>query len=382
LGSHLVLSQNVPVMPSHAPVRLGILGAGNVLSGYRGMLDQLRQRRLISLTALCGREPQRANASDLLGEVPFVTDPARILHGDDVDLVLILTSMPTHAALARTALEAGKHVVVEKPVATELPEALALARLARERNRLLLAAPFTPLSPTFQTLARRIQNGDIGKVCSARARYGWSGPWWNEWFYRPGGGCLFDLGVYCLTTLTGLIGPARRVMALTGIAIPEREINGRRITVQAEDNAQVLLDFGHGASGVVTTGFTLQQYRCPAVEIYGTEGTIQMLGDDWDPDGYELWQNSVGAWQLFKETAPDWPWTDGLREAVESLVHGTPPRLSLDHAIHVLEVILAARQSSAEGRAIELTTRFDPLPLGAHRTAHSEPAHLQHDRTR
>src|SRR5437667_280948 len=131
------------------PVRIGIIGCGNVLRAYRASLDKLRLRGAAEVVMACGRAGQRAAAS-----------------------------------------------------------------------------------------------GDIGKPCSARARYGWAGPSWSEWFYKPGGGCLFDLGVYCITSLTGLLGPAKRVQAMTGIAIPEREINGRKIQVQAEDNAQVLLDFG------------------------------------------------------------------------------------------------------------------------------------------
>jgi len=57
------------------------------------------------------------------------------------------------------------------------------------------------------------------------------------------------------------------------------------------------MEFANGALGVVTTGFTMQQYRTPAFEVYGTAGVVQMLGDDWDPDGYELWKNDQGAWQ-------------------------------------------------------------------------------------
>jgi predicted dehydrogenase len=236
------------------------------------------------------------------------------------------------------------------------------------------------LSPTFQTIARRIRNGDIGKPCSARARYGWAGPDWTEWFYKPGGGCLFDLGVYCLTSLTGLLGPAKRVMAMTGVAIPERQINGRTIQVEAEDNAQVLLDFGGSIFAVVTSGFTMQQYRNPALEVYGTTGTIQMLGDDWDPDGYELWQNSAGAWQLFKETAPEWPWTDGLTHLVACLQSGSKPLLPPEHALHVLEIMLKAQQSGHQGRALSLETTFEPLVL--QEPLSTEAAHLQHDPTR
>ena len=131
---------------------------------------------------------------------------------------------------------------------------------------------------------------------------------------------------------------------------------------------------------MVTTGFTIQQYRSPALEIYGTTGAIQMLGDDWDPDGYELWQNAAGAWQVFKETDPEWPWTDGLRHLVECIRRGTKPVLSPEHAYHVLEVLLAAQRSGREGRAISIESAFEPPAFAGERTA--EAAHLVHDRSR
>ncbi|HXG47516.1 MAG TPA: Gfo/Idh/MocA family oxidoreductase [Methylomirabilota bacterium] len=363
-----------------SPVRLGLIGCGNVLGAYAPACRRLEQEGRARLVAACGRESQRARALRL-GVPRFTTDERDVLAAPDIDAVLILTSMAEHARLARAALEAGKHVLVEKPFATTLADADALLALAERVNRRLVCAPFTILSPTFQTLARRIRAGAIGKPCSARARYGWAGPDWSEWFYRAGGGCLFDLGVYCLTSLTGLLGPARRVMAFTGVAIPERTMSGgRRIHVEAEDNAQVLLDFGEGTLGVVTCGFTLQQYRGPALEVYGTEGTIQMLGDDWDPDGYELFQNDAGCWQVFKETHPDWSWTDGVNHLVDCLLTGTVPQVTPAHARHVLEIMLKARQSGREGRALELESTF--APLGFAEPAVSEAVHRQHDRSR
>jgi predicted dehydrogenase len=361
-------------------VRIGIIGCGNVLSAYRAAIDKLRVRGLAEVVLACGRESQRATACTELAIQGFTTDENEVIGSPDVDLVLILTSMPEHARLARTALGAGKHVLVEKPLATTLNDGASLVELAQRSPGYLVCAPFTILSPTFQTISRRIRRGDIGKPCSARARYGWSGPWWSEWFYKPGGGCLFDLGVYCITTLTGLLGPARRVMAMTGVAIPQREINGRTINVEAEDNAQVLLDFGEGTFAVVTSGFTIQQYRTPALEVYGTTGSIQMLGDDWDPDGYELWQNSVGAWQLFKETDPDWSWTDGLRHLVECIRDGTKPLVTPEHAFHVLEIMLKAQQSGSEGRALPIESMFTPPEFAEE--APKEAAHLLHDRSR
>ncbi len=315
-----------------------------------------------------------------LGIPRFTTEENEVLGSDDVDLVIVLTSMPEHARLAGAALRAGKHVLVEKPLATNLSDARNLLALAGEHQRHLVCAPFSILSPTFQTISVRIRQGDIGKPCLARARYGWAGPSWNEWFYKPGGGCLFDLGVYCIASLTGLLGPAQRVIAMTGTAIPEREVNGRKVRVEVEDTAQVLLDFGGNLFGVVTSGFTMQQYRTPALEVYGTAGTIQMLGDDWDPEGYELWQNAAGAWQVFKETAPDWPWTDGLRHLVECIGQGNLPIVRPEQAFHVLEIMLKAQESGREGRAIPIESSFTPPEFSESKAV--ETAHLAHDRTR
>jgi predicted dehydrogenase len=369
----------VPLTMTTKTVKIGIIGCGNVLSTYRAAIDKLRQRNLAEVTIACGRDSQRDAACRELGVSNFTTSADDLLRSPEVDLVLILTSMTEHARLAQIALDAGKHVLVEKPMATSLDDAATLIEAAKRSGKHLVCAPFTTLSPTFQTMLQRIRNGDIGKPCLARARYGWAGPWWTEWFYKKGGGCLFDLGVYCVNSLTGLLGPARRVSAMAGVSIRERDINGRKINVEAEDNVQLTLEFADGCFGVVTTGFTMQQYRNPALEVYGTTGTIQMLGDDWDPDGYELWQNAAGCWQVYKETMPEWSWTDGLRDFVECLHSGATPAVKPEHAQHVLEIMLKTQQSAREGRALAVETRFEPTILQA---IHSEPAHLMHDRSR
>jgi predicted dehydrogenase len=361
------------------PVRIGIIGCGNVLEAYMPQCEKLRTRGLAEVTLGCGRETQRSRAL-ALGVPHFTTQEAELLSSGQVDLIIILTSMPEHARLAKVALRAGKHVLLEKPLATNFQDGKELVELANRSERHLVCGPFTILSPTFQTISAHIARGEIGQPCLARARYGWAGPSWGEWFYKKGGGCLFDLGVYCIASLTGLLGPVQRVMAMTSVAIPERDVNGRKVKVEAEDNAQVLLDFGRGLFGVVTSGFTMQQYRNPALEVYGTSGTIQMLGDDWDPDGYELFENQVGAWKVFKETAPDWPWTDGLRHLVECIAENKQPLIKPDYALHVLEIMLKAQESGREGRAMPIETTFK-LPDFCE-VKRDEPVHLQHDRTR
>ena len=335
------------------PVRIGIAGCGSVMSGpYMSLARELQQQGLVEIVKACDvASEKRQIVYDRFGIADFTTDYRELVQSPEVDLVLVLTSMVEHGHITRAALEAGKHVLVEKPMAVTLEEAAQLVELAKTSPGHLVPAPHVVLSPTYQAIHSRIRNGDIGKVLSARAFYGWAGPSWGKWFYRPGGGSLFDLGVYNVVSLTGLLGPAKRVTAMTGVAIPKRVVDGELIDVEAEDNAHVLIDFGESVFAVVTTGFTIQKYRNPAIELYGSQGVIQMMGDDWAPDGFEMWQNEAGAWQIFEETAPRWPWTDGLRHLVECIQTGVSPLITPEHGYHVLEIMLAAQAAGRDGRA-------------------------------
>jgi predicted dehydrogenase len=228
----------------------------------------------------------------------------------------------------------------------------------------LVCAPHILLSPTYRAMHARVRAGEIGGLLTARARYGWSGPDWGRWYYEPGGGSLFDLGIYNVTSLCGFFGPARRVTAMTGVAIPERVVEGERIAVRADDNAHVLIDFGDARFAVVTTGFTIQKYRAPAIELYGSHGVLQMLGDDWAPEGYELWRNDTRAWEIHEEQDRGWPWTDGLRHLVECIETGAEPVTRPEHAYHALEIMLAAQAAGADGRAREISSPFPDPELG------------------
>lgn len=360
-------------------VRLAIAGCGNVLEAYLAAAERLHRRGLADVVALCGPERHRAKAA--AHRIPdFHADYGELLARQDVDAVVILTPMNRHASMAAAALESGKHVLVEKPLGVTLAEAHSLVDLARRAPGLLLCAPFTVLSPTFRAVLDRLRRGDIGKVAAARGRYGWAGPDWTNWFYKPGGGALFDLGVYNLTTLTGWLGPVRRVTALTGIHVPERSVNGQPVKVEAEDTAQVVLEFGSGCLATVLTGFTIQQYRGPGLELFGTEGTLYLHGDDWDPDGYELWQNTAGCWQYFKETQPDWSWTGGLEHLVECIHYQTTPLVRPEHALHVLEVMVRAQEAARDGRTRPVKSDFPPL--APEPNIPTIAPHRIHDRTR
>ena len=296
------------------------------------------------------------------------------------DVVLVLTSMNEHGPPregrargrpARARREADGHLAAGGGGAPRAGGGRAPCPRLR---------PHTLLSPTFRAVHGAVRAGEVGDLLTARARYGWAGPWWNEWFYAPGGGSLFDLGVYNVTSLCALFGPARRVTAMVGVAIPEREVNGRRIRVEADDNAHVLLDFS-ARFAVVTTGFTMQRYRSPAIEVYGSEGTVQLLGDDWAPEGWELWRNGDGAGASSRVGSP-LAVDRGLRHLVECVEAGRPTVTRPEHAYHALEVMLAAQAAGRDGVARSIESGFpDPVydsewvDLDAERRAHDRRSH-------
>jgi len=348
-------------------VRLGVLGLGSVfLTPYRTLIDRLAAQGRVELRAAFDPDPAKRRAiAELTGADADLAGDADLIARDDIDAVLVLPSMPDHGRLAVAALEAGKHVLLEKPMATSLDDARRVLAASGSAPGRLVCAPHIVLSPTFRDMHDRIRAGAIGRPLSARGRYGWAGPWWASWYYQPGGGSLFDLGIYNLTSLCGIFGPVKRVTALVGTAIPERTIEGRAVRVESDDNSHVLLDFGESRFASVMTGFTIQQYRSPALEVYGAEGVLQMMGDDWAPQGLELWRRESGVWEIIPESDPTWPWTDGLRHLVDCIERDVAPVNRPEHAYHVLEVALAAMRSSAEGRVIEIESGFPELDYGS-----------------
>jgi len=360
---------------------LGVLGCGSVFAGpYRGMIERLRSAGRVHVSAVYDvDERKRRGAAAYYRVDPDPAGPEAVIAGTDVDVVLVLTSMNEHGPIAKAALEAGKHVLVEKPLATSLEQAAELVQLSRRSPGLLVCAPHILLSPTFRAVHGAVRRGEVGRLLNGRARYGWAGPDWGDWFYRPGGGSLFDLGVYNVTSLCGLFGPARRVTAMAGVAVPKRVVSGRVLRVEADDNAQVLLDFGEARFASVTTGFTIQKYRSPALELYGGEGTIQLLGDDWAPEGWELWRNEERSWRFHPEADPHWQWTEGLRHLVDCVESGRPTITRPEHAYHALEIMLAAQAAGRDGAAREIESDF-PDPLYEAGWLEAEAERYAHDR--
>jgi len=350
-----------------------------VIWAYFQVLNRLIPRRLANLGPVCAR--RRETWKDLQNRRPgidLVEDPKEVLDSG-VDIVLIITPPGTHSDLIRMALEHGKHVVVEKPAASTACEAQQLFELAHKRGVLLMCAPFVQLAPTFRALWARIRNGAIGKLHSARGLYGNAGSTWARWYHDGSIGPLAEVGIYNLKSLTSVLGPVVEVQAAEGRALAHRDIGGETLATAGPDVSHVLLTHEGGALSSLVSSHAVQRYRRPALEFYGTEGTANLLGDDWDPRGFEIWRNSGGCWEEFEPIDPTWLWADGLEEMVNALQEERQPLHSPEQDIHLLEVIEASIRAAREKRAIVLKSRFTPLNL---ELAEREDRHHLHDHTR
>jgi predicted dehydrogenase len=361
------------------PVGVGIIGAGNVLPAYLQVLDRLVPRGLAREGPICARH--RDTWPELERRRPgaqLVGDPREVVEAD-VDVVVVITPPASHAELTRLALEHGKHVVVEKPFARSRSEGEALARLASERGVILLAAPFVQLSPTIRALWTIVSDGALGHVHSARGLYGNAGSHWAKWYHADGPGPLAEAGIYNLKSLTAFLGPVVEVFAAAALAVPTRHAGGSEIASPDPDVSHVVLRHAGGALSSVVSSQAIQRYERPALELYGTDGTANLLGDDWDPRGFEVWRNEAGFWARHEPIEPTWLWADGLREAVRCVREGSAPLASLDHDLHLLDVVEAARVSATQRAAVAVNSSFDPLDLRVEPPSGIE--HL-HDHTR
>jgi len=355
-----------------APLRLAFIGTGNVAQSYGAAVRRLMTAgRPVSLVSVCGRRREATQDFAARHGVTSFTDSPRTIFADEaVDAVVILTPMQTHQELVTQALAAGKHVFVEKTMADHPDAARALVDQARRAGLTLRAAPATPLSPVFKAARQVIAAGEIGRPVGARAVYGWAGPDWEGWFYERGAGPLRDLGVYALTTLTGLLGPISGVQAMGVRAEAWRRIGDAVAAMTEPDMFTLNLKFRQGCLGALMTGFSVQKLRTPGIEIYGTAGTLQFVGQDWNPLGLEVWTNEAACWRV-TEHAGEWDWTDGLCDFCEALLSGRAPQSDLGQTLHVLDIIAAAEASAGSGQHVGVESEFtlpaNPVPAAAAR---------------
>lgn len=355
------------------PARVGIIGCGNVNRIYQSAAAPLQGAIHYAACADLRREAAEALAAQY--KIPRVLSVAEMLADPAIDIILNLTIPDAHFEVGMAALAGGKHLYNEKPLALNLAEGQTLMAEAARRGLRVGCAPDTFLGAGIQTSRKLMDDGAIGRPIGATAFMMSRGhEHWHpspEFYYKAGGGPMFDMGPYYLTALVTLLGPARRVTGATQISRKQRTISsqplaGQVIDVDVPTHVVGLLDFAAGGVGTLITTFDAQASALPYIEIYGTEGTLSVPDPNTFGGPVRLRRAEDGAWREMPLTHANEEQSRGLGVAdmAQAIVEDRPHRASDALALHVLEIMQAIHTASDEGRHIALTTDCPaPAPL-------------------
>jgi predicted dehydrogenase len=359
---------------------MGVVGAGSI--GIRAALDHLSVPDVhdrVRLAAVCDPVPGRAEAAAAkYGVAAHYVTFEDLLADPNVDAVTLCSPIGLHYEQGLAAIKAGKHVHFNKTMAVTVAECDEMIAEAAKRDLRLVASPGMMLFPHNQRIRKLVLEEKLGQLAWAItgaagvARYHL-----NEsvrsgddvlsnidpsWYYRrPGGGPQYDVTVYCLHILTGIVGPAKRVTAMSGLVVPQREYRGKMIDCDMDDNTMLLLDFGnsffayaYGAvTGNVTKGFQ--------PNLYGTEGEVigTQFGDIDLTQPHDLEPHHVGEHLKLGERHV----FEDMMQLVDWIREDKPSIASAEHARHVIDIIEAGYRAAETGQAQTLSTSFAPLPV-------------------
>lgn len=357
-------------------VKIGIIGCGNISSIYMKNLSTMFDITEVSACADIILENAVAKAKEF--DIKKACSVEDLLSDPDIKIVVNLTTPSSHFEVSMAALEAGKNVYVEKPLTLTRQQGLEIINMAKEKGLLVGGAPDTFLGGGMQTCRKLIDDGWIGTPVAATAFMTCHGhESWHpapDFYYKTGGGPMFDMGPYYLTALLSLMGPVASVTGMTKKTFPTRTITskphyGEIIDVDVATHVTGLLEFESGAIGTIITSFDVWGANLPFIEIYGSLGSlkvpdpntfggpvlIKLAGQsEWVemPIAYGYTQNSRGV---------------GVADMAYSLLPGRDHRANSDLTYHVLDIMHAIEDSSKEGKHIQLkSTLIRPaaLPLG------------------
>jgi len=358
-------------------IKAGLIGCGNI-SGIYFENATKRFNGILDLVACADLDLDRAKARAAQYGVGRAVTPDELLSDPEIELVINLTIPGAHYSVCKAALEAGKHVYVEKPFAVERAESRELLELAAAKGLRLGVAPDTFFGGGIQTCRKLIDDGWIGEPVAVQANMLCHGhESWHpapEFYYKAGGGPMLDMGPYYLTALVNLIGPVRRVTGSTRITFPERLItsqplNGQRITVDVPTHIAGVIDFANGAVGTIVTSFDIWYANAPNIEIYGSEGSLAVP----DPNGFG------GPVRVRKRGSSEWEEVPlsfgyaqncrgiGAADIAYAIQSGRKHRANAELAYHVIDIMHGFQDASESGAHYVLpstTERPAPLPTG------------------
>ena len=357
---------------SGGPVGVGIIGAGVISHQYLVNLTAAADVKVIMVADL---DLERAATQAAAYGVPASGSVADLLERDDIEIVVNLTIPAAHVPVAFDVLAAGKHVWSEKPFALDLESGSALLAEAQRLGLRVACAPDTVLGAGIQTGRRLIESGAIGTPLTALTLFQVAGPEsWHpnpDFLYARGGGPLFDIGPYYLSTLVQLMGPADRVVARGSQARSSRVIAsgpraGESFAVEVPTHVAALIDFENGTSAQSTFSFQSARPRVGIVEICGTEGTLVLPDPNMFDGDLRIWRDGMteeSDTELYPSTGSNFSRGAGIVELARALRADRPERASGAFAFHVLDLMVsiqASAESDGNAVAIDSTVLIPP----------------------
>ena len=352
-------------------VKIGVVGCGNISNVY---LESGKKFDVLDIVAVADLDLERAKAKAEVHGIARALSVAELLADPEIEIVLNLTIPKAHYDVCKAALDAGKHAYVEKPLSLTRDQGRDLLRIAKEKNLRVGGAPDTFLGAALQTCRKLIDDGAIGRPVAATAFMMAGGvEKWHpnpEFFYKPGGGPMLDMGPYYLTALISLLGPIRRVTGSAQMSFPERMItsqplSGQSILVETPTHIAGVLDFQSGAVGTIITSFDVWAHNLPPIEIHGSEGSLSVPDPNYFGGVVKLYRD--GKWEEvplthgYEENSRG----IGLADMAYAIQENRPQRASGELAFHVLDAMYGFLDSSEQGRHYLMESagvRPDALP--------------------
>ena len=357
-------------------MRVGIIGCGNISETYFECQNLFNNFTIVACADI-NIEAAKSSAEKYNVKAFSVED---ILADEDIDVIINLTIPSAHKEIIMKSLHAGKHCFSEKPLAMNFNEGLEIAELAKSKNLYVGCAPDTFLGAAGQKARSLIEDKKIGDVVLGTFNLMSHGmEHWHpnpDFFFKPGAGPVFDVGVYYITQLVNLIGPIKSISSLSGTATPERTItseprNGEKIKVETPTTLMGTLEFHNNAKIQFFCSWDVWKHKHSTIELYGLEGSM-IVPDPNFFSGDILISHKDEDWQVINNDKmllgiPNK--TDnsgdkianyrgiGLSDMIDAISHQRQSRCSLDLAVHVLEAMEGIIKSSDERVIYNMKTK-------------------------
>ncbi|HVY63153.1 MAG TPA: Gfo/Idh/MocA family oxidoreductase [Planctomycetota bacterium] len=336
--------------------RLGLVGCGWVGAVHA---DAARMLPGVEVVACSASRIERAlHFAHQRGIQHYFADYRQLLALPEVDAVVIGTPNHLHHRMAVAALDAGKHVIVEKPLAVTLEEAEDLVARSKAAGRHVAYAEELCFVPKFVEAKRIMASGKLGEVRVVKQVEKHEGPH-ARWFYEAdeaGGGIALDMGCHSVEFARWILGKPRVVSVFAHMATWLHREGLHRDVTDLEDDCVIHLAFEGGATALLESSWTLKGGMDSRTELHGTGGVLyaNLL-----QEGMGMRLHSAPEGWTYPDVA--WNFQNGypheLAHFLRCFETGERPEESAEDGLAVLEILLAAYQSAGSGRRVSLPFR-------------------------